>query len=167
MTSDILLRPWKKEDAKQLAYIANNKKIWNNLRDSIPQPYTIADAEKWVAHCSSQKPVLSFAVIYKSALAGSIGCVPKTDVYHKTMEIGYFIGEDYWNLGVATQAVRILLSYIKTGFDVVRLYAEVYAQNKASMHVLRNNGFYLESIRRKSAIKNNILLDDYVWVKIL
>ena len=166
MTSDIALRPWKKEDAKQLAHIANNKNIWNNLRDGIPHPYTIADAEKWIAHCSTQKPVINFAVIYKSALAGSIGCVPKADVYRKTMEIGYFIGEDFWNLGIATQAVHILLKYINSEFDVVRLYAEVYAHNKKSMQVLRKNGFYLESIRRKGAIKNNILVDDYVWVKL-
>ncbi|HEY2726079.1 MAG TPA: GNAT family protein [Parafilimonas sp.] len=167
MTSDILLRPWKKEDAKQLAYIANNKNIWNNLRDAIPHPYTIIDAEKWIAHCSTQKPVLNFAVIYNAALAGSIGCVPKTDIHRKSMEIGYFIGEDYWNLGIATQAVRILLNYVQSEFKVVRLYAEVYAHNKTSMHVLHNNGFYLESIRRKSAVKNNVLLDDYVWVKML
>ena len=83
------------------------------------------------------------------------------------MEIGYFIGEPYWNLGIATQAVRILFEYIQKHFDVNRLTAEVYQHNKASMHVLRNNGFYLEGIRRKSVIKNNVLLDDYVWVKLL
>jgi RimJ/RimL family protein N-acetyltransferase len=49
----------------------------------------------------------------------------------------------------------------------VRLYAEVYAHNKASMQVLRNNGFYLEGIHRKCVFKNDALLDEYVWVKIL
>ena len=167
MTPEVFLRPWKKEDARQLAHIANNKNVWDNLRDSIPHPYALNDAEKWIEQCSTQKPVLNFAVIYNAALAGSIGCVPKTDVYRKSMEIGYFIGEQYWKLGIATQAVRILLDYIQRQFDVVRLYAEVYAYNKASMQVLGSNGFFLESIRHKSALKNNILLDDYVWVKIL
>jgi RimJ/RimL family protein N-acetyltransferase len=167
MTPEVFLRPWKKEDARQLAVIANNKKIWDNLRDSIPYPYSIKDAENWIAHCRAQKTVLNFAVIYNAALTGSIGCTLKTDVYRKSMEIGYFIGEQYWNLGIATQAVRIILGYIEKQFDAVRLYAEVYAHNKASMQVLRNNGFYLESIRRKSAVKNNILIDDYVWVRLL
>jgi ribosomal-protein-alanine N-acetyltransferase len=167
MMNDVILRPWKKEDARQLAVIANNKNIWNNLRDSIPHPYTLKDAEQWITHCATQKPVLNFAVIYNAALAGSIGCVPKTDVYRRNIEIGYFIGETYWNLGIGTAAVRVLLNYIEKQFDVVRIYAEVYQYNKASMHVLRNNGFYLESIRRKSAIKNNVILDDYVWAKIL
>lgn len=118
-------------------------------------------------HCQEQKPMLNFAVICKAVLAGSIGCVPKVDVYRKNMEIGYFIGEQFWHLGIATNAVRILLNYIEKEFDVIRVYAEVYAYNKASMQVLQKNGFYLERIRRKSALKNNVLIDDYVWVKIL
>jgi ribosomal-protein-alanine N-acetyltransferase len=164
---EVVLRPWKKNDAHPLAVIANNKKIWDNLRDHIPYPYTLADAEKWIAHCNTQKPMLNFAIIYNSEIAGSIGCLNKSDVYRKNMEIGYFIGEQFWNLGIATEAVRILVDYITKKFDVLRLHAEAYAHNKASMHVLCKNGFYLESIRRKSVIKNNVVLDDYVWVKLL
>jgi RimJ/RimL family protein N-acetyltransferase len=164
---EVVLRPWKKNDAPQLAVIANNRKIWDNLRDHIPYPYSLADAEKWIAHCKTQRPVLNFAVVYNSEIAGSIGCLNKGDVYRKNMEIGYFIGEKFWNLGIATEAVRILVDHITKEFDVIRLYAEVYAQNKASMQVLHNNGFYLESIRRKSVIKNNVVQDDYVWVKLL
>jgi RimJ/RimL family protein N-acetyltransferase len=167
MHPKVFLRLWKKEDARPLAYIANNKNIWNNLRDSIPYPYTLGDAEQWIAHCSKQKPPVNFAIIYNDKLAGSIGCVPKSDVYSKTMEIGYFIDEEYWNLGIAANAVQILVSYIEKEFDVVRLVAEVYAHNKASMKVLHKNGFYLESIRRKAAFKNMVMVDDYVWVKLL
>ena len=73
----------------------------------------------------------------------------------------------YWKRGIATEAVRILLNYIQSHSDVIRVYAEVFEYNKPSMQVLRKNGFYLESIRRKNAVKNNALIDDYVWVKIL
>ena len=150
MEPEIFLRPWRIEDAAQLAKIANNKNIWNNVRDSLPHPYTIKDAEEWIAHCRRQKPVLNFAVIYNEKLAGSIGCTLKNDVYRKSIEIGYFIGEIFWNKGIANKAVRILLNYIEKEFDAVRVFAEVYAHNKASMKVLYKNGFYLESIRRKA-----------------
>ena len=33
VTDDFTLRPWEKEDAERLAFIANNKKIADNLRD--------------------------------------------------------------------------------------------------------------------------------------
>ncbi len=96
----ISLRPWHREDAKQLACIANNLNVWNNVRDLMPHPYTVADALQWITHCKSYAPPVNFAVIYNSMVAGSIGCVKKEDVYRKTIEIGYFIGEAYWGKGI-------------------------------------------------------------------
>lgn len=163
----ISLRPWQREDAQSLAAIANDRNIFNNVRDHLPHPYTVMDALQWISFCKTQNPVTNFAVEYNGKVAGSIGCVPQTDVYRKSIEIGYFIGEQFKGNGVATESVRILLEYIQHRFDVVRIQAEVFVHNKASMRVLQKNGFYLESIRRKSVIKNNVLMDDYVWVKIL
>lgn len=163
----IYLRPWQRQDAKALAAIANNRNVWNNLRDHLPHPYTAGDAQQWIAHCATQEPHINFAIIYNDHIAGSIGCVPQKDVYRKGMEIGYFIGENFWGKGIATESVRILLEYIEARFDVVRIYAEVFAHNKASMKVLQKNDFFLESIRRKAAIKNSLIIDDYVWVKLL
>ena len=163
----ILLRPWQREDAQALATITNNRNIWNNLRDHIPHPYTVMDALQWITHCKEQNPAINFAITYNGRVAGSIGCVPQKDVHRKSVEIGYFIDENCWGKGIATESVHILLEYIQTRFDVVRIYAEVFAHNKTSMKVLQKNGFYLEGIRKRSSVKNNILLDDYVWVKLL
>lgn len=164
---DISLRPWQREDAQALAAVANDRNIFNNVRDHLPHPYTVMDALQWIAHCKDQNPVINFAVTYNGKVAGSIGCVPDKDVYRKSIEVGYFIGEQFKGIGIATEAVRILLGYIQHRFDVVRIYAEVFEHNKASMRVLQKNGFYLEGIRRKSVVKNNMVMDDYVWVKLL
>jgi [ribosomal protein S5]-alanine N-acetyltransferase len=167
MEQKIHLRRYKIEDAAQLALIANNKKIWINLRDQFPHPYTVHDAIQWINHTSTQNPAVNMAIIIGGKVAGGIGVVPKNDVYRKTMEIGYFLGEAYWGKGIATKAVALLLDYIQQHFNVVRLYAEVFEHNAASMRVLEKNGFHLESIRQKSVIKNNIIMNDHVWVKLL
>ncbi|CAN5497681.1 GNAT family N-acetyltransferase [soil metagenome] len=164
---NISLRPWQREDAQALAAVANDRNIFNNVRDHLPHPYTVMDALQWIAHCKDQNPVINFAVTYNGKIAGSIGCVPNKDVYRKSIEVGYFIGEQFKGLGIATEAVRILLEYIQHRFEVIRIYAEVFKHNKASMRVLQKNGFHLEGIRRKSVVKNNVVMDDYVWVKLL
>jgi ribosomal-protein-alanine N-acetyltransferase len=163
----IVLRPWQKQDAQELAAVANNRNIWNNVRDALPNPYTVMDALQWIAYVNDQKPVLNFAIVSNGKVAGSIGCTPKEDISRKTIEIGYFIGEPYWNNGLATEAVKQLMDFITTRLDIVRIEAHVFASNKASMTVLRKNGFYLEAIHRKGAFKNNELIDDYLWVKLL
>jgi len=167
MPAEVQIRPWKPEDAGALAAICNNRKIWLNVRDRFPHPYTVANAVEWIKFTGDQKPMQNMAIVYKGRIAGSIGVMPKEDVYRKSIEIGYFLGEPFWGKGIATLAVGQLLEYIKTNFDVIRVYAEVFKHNTASMRVLEKNGFHLEGIREKAVIKNNIILDDCVWVKFL
>ena len=163
----VTLREWKRSDADALAAIANNKKIWDNVRDLLPFPYTKKDAKEWLELVKKQKTVTTFCIEVDGNLAGSIGVTLKDDVYKKTAEIGYFIAEEYWGKGAATEAIKQMVSYVQKEFDIVRIYAEVFEFNRASMKALEKNGFYLESIRKKAALKNNMIVDDYVWVKLL
>ena len=48
-----LVRAYRDEDVPSLAYHGNNKRIWDNLRDRMPHPYTKADAKWWIKHCRS------------------------------------------------------------------------------------------------------------------
>lgn len=163
----LVLQPWQKQDAQELAQIANNRNIWNNVRDALPSPYTVMDALQWIAHVNNRSPVLNFAIVFNGRIAGSIGCNAKEDISRKTIEIGYFVGEHYWGKGIATAAVKELAGFIETKLDIIRIEAHVFPQNKASAKVLQKNGFYLESIQRRSVIKNNEILDDHIWVKLL
>ncbi len=164
---NVVLREWKRSDAEALAKIANNKNIWDNVRDRLPYPYTEKDAKDWIGLVKKQKMVTTFCIEADGKLVGSTGFTLKDDVYKKTAEIGYFIGENYWGKGIATEAIRQLVDYIQKNFDIIRIYAEVFEYNKASMRVLEKNGFYLECIRKKAAFKNDVVLDDYVWVRLL
>lgn len=166
MSKHVFLRPWKPEDAAALATICNNYNIWKNVRDEFPHPYTVKDAVEWIVYTLAQKPLQNFAIVYKGDVAGSINISPKKDIYRKSIEIGYFVGESFWGKGIATEAVAHIVKHITYTFDAVRIYAEVFEKNVASMKVLEKNGFYLESIRKKSIIKNNELMDDYIWVKL-
>ena len=161
------LRPWRKQDAQALSVIANNRNIWNNVRDRLPNPYTVLDALEWIGHTSQQQPPQNFAILVDGLVVGNIGAVLQDDVYRKTVEIGYFVGEPHWGKGIATKAVALFVAYVEQQFSPLRIYAGVFAHNKASMEVLRKNGFHLESIKRKAAIKNGQVQDEYVWVKLI
>jgi RimJ/RimL family protein N-acetyltransferase len=55
--------------------------------------------------------------------------------------------------------------YVFETFAINRIVAEVFDYNKSSMRVLEKNGYYLETVRRKGILKNDLLRDDFVWVK--
>ena len=162
------LRNWRKEDIASLVKLANNKKIADNLRDQFPHPYTLQNAEEWIAMNEKRNLTTNFAIEVNGELAGSCGMMIYEDVYRLSAEIGYWIAEPFWGKGIATEAVRLLVEKIKTDFpEIVRVSAEIFEHNRASMRVLEKNEFHLESIRKKAVIKNNIIMDDHVWVKLL
>lgn len=164
---NILIRPWKKDDAVQLAVLANNFNVWKNLRDRMPHPYLLSDAEAWIHFTLTEQPLTSFAIEADGVPAGGIGFILHDDIHRKNIEIGYFLGEAFWGKGIATIAVKQLIDMLVANYDVVRLYAGIFEHNTASMRVLEKNGFHLESIHKKGVFKNNELLDEYLWVKLI
>src|ERR1051326_9230208 len=96
---NVRLREWKKSDSTALAKIANNKKIWDNVRDRLPYPYTEQDAKEWLALVKKQKIVTTFCIEADGELAGSIGFTLKEDVYRKSAEIDISSGETSWTRG--------------------------------------------------------------------
>lgn len=163
--SSVTLRPWQTEDAILLASYFNNIHIWNNMRDHIPHPYTIEDAEKFIAAQLELSPVQNFAVMSGPDIAGGIGVILKDDVYRMNVELGYWIAEPFWGKGIATEAVRLMTDYILEAFAINRIVAEVFEYNKASMRVLEKNGYVLETVERKGVLKNDYLVDNFIWVK--
>jgi RimJ/RimL family protein N-acetyltransferase len=160
----IVLRPWSIGDAGQLAVIADNKKIADNLRDGFPFPYSLKDAKNWLNIILPENyPPRFFAITIDKKLVGSIGIVTKTDIYRKNFEIGYFLAEEQWGKGIATQAIKAATSYAFKDFDIVRVYAEPFSDNIGSRRALEKAGFTLEATLRRNVVKNDIIKDSCIY----
>lgn len=163
---DLKLRAIEPRDKDALAKNANNKKIWDNLRDYMPYPYTVKDAVYFIELTAKENPKVTFGIDYQGELCGVCGLIPQQDVYRKTAEIGYWLGEDYWGKGIASRAVKLLVPYGLNTLGFVRLQTGVFAHNLASMKVLEKNGFVKEAIFKNAVIKNGSVLDEHkfaIW----
>lgn len=161
----IYLRPWTNEDAETLATHLNNLNIWNNLRDYLPSPYTIKNATEFIKNQQDLVPTQNFAIINNEEIVGGIGIILLQDIYKMNVELGYWIAEPFWGMGIATEAVRQMTIHVFENFEINRIVAEVFEYNKSSMRVLEKNGYHLETVTRKGILKNNILYDNFIWVK--
>ena len=160
----IILRPWSVYDAAQLVIIADNKNIADNLRDALPFPYSIEDARNWLNMILPENvPPMFFAITVAEILVGSIGIVKKSDIYRKNFEIGYFVAEDHWGRGIATKAIKAATSYAFKDFDIVRVYAEPFADNISSRRSLEKAGYNLEATLKRNVIKNGIIKDSCIY----
>lgn len=165
ITADgFILRGWKNEDAEQLSIIANNKKIYDNLRDAFPFPYTLKDAKDYIefAQKANSSSVL-FAIEKDGKVIGILGAFLKEDVYRKNVEIGYYLAEEYWGRGIMPKAITVLVNYLFDNYDINRVYAEPFARNKESRKALEKAGFRLEVILKCNVIKNGIIEDSCIY----
>lgn len=158
---EITMRQWMKSDSARMTELANNEKVARNLRDGFPYPYAHRDAVDYIKACLKidRANTRVYAICVDGEPAGSIGVFRKSDVYRRSGEIGYWLGEPYWGKGIMTQCVETICREVFAETDIVRIMAEVFATNPASVRVLEKAGFLREGRQQKSVWKNGAFSD--------
>ncbi|WP_200875587.1 GNAT family N-acetyltransferase [Hymenobacter sp. IS2118] len=159
------LRPFGPADAPALARHANDRLVWQNLGDRIPHPYALTDAKQYLATLAAAPAGsdLHWCLEVAGEAVGSISLRFKTDVRRRSAEIGYWVGRAHWGRGLATAAVQAITAYGLANFDLVRLYALVFAHNPASGRVLEKAGFVLEARLKQAITKDGHTLDGLLY----
>ena len=160
------MRSWTPGDVEPLARYANNRKIWINLRDRFPHPYTKSHARGFIRHARSAVPETSFAIDVRGEAAGAISFMLNADVERVSAEIGYWLGEPFWGRGIATEALVAVTRYAIETHGLTRVYALPFASNTASCRVLEKAGYVLEARLRRSAIKDGVITDQLQYALI-
>ncbi len=163
MNQNYTLRQWQIGDEKSLSENANNYKVWRNLKDIFPNPYTLTDAYEWIKMAVDSHT--NFAIEVKGKAVGGIGVLLKEDIYKKNAEIGYWLGEEYWGKGIISSAINEIVAYTFKKFESNRIYAGVFEYNLASMRVLEKAGFHQEAVLKKALVKEGELFDEHIFVK--
>lgn len=166
---DKIIRKWRLEDAKDLAGMLSNKKIQDNLRDGLPYPYTEKDAQAFIQDmlAADSTKTFAFAIINDENKAiGSIGAFRCENIHRQTAEMGYYLAEEYWGKGIATEAVKQLTDHVFNQTDIMRIFAEPFSTNRGSCRVLEKSGFQFEGTLRKNAVKNGEIKDMQMYALI-
>jgi RimJ/RimL family protein N-acetyltransferase len=162
--SNCIIRNWRAGDEESLVRHANNPLVARNLRDAFPHPYTMEAAKGWIKQTSAESPVTNFAIEVDGQAVGAIGLVIQTDIFRRSAEIGYWLGEEFWGRGIVTEAVRAVVEYGFATFDIVRIFAGVFERNAGSMRVLEKAGFQFEARMKKAVTKEDHTMDDMIYV---
>src|SRR5215471_15316610 len=161
------VRSWRADDLASLIIHADNRKVWLNLRDRFPHPYTKRDGREFLRSMEVQRPETAFAIAVGGQAVGGIGFVMLSDVERVSAEIGYWLGEPYWGRGIATEALVAVTRYAVDTFRLTRLFAVPFAWNEASCRVLEKAGYVLEARLRRSAIKDGRITDQLQYAFIV
>ncbi|MBB6462192.1 GNAT family N-acetyltransferase [Flammeovirga kamogawensis] len=156
----VTLRKLEFSDCSRMMDLVNNKNITKNLLDRFPIPFTFKHAHRFIENAKTTKLATVFGIEYKGEYVGNIELMHGQDVYRKGATLGYFIGEEYWNRGIASAAVKMMIDYSFKYLDFIKINALVFDKNIASQKVLEKSGFKVEGILRKAVYKNDEYLNE-------
>ena len=161
-TTRLLLRPFQETDVIDGQAYRNDAEFVRYL--PTPLPFTLQDAEAWVARNMSEPWELfpTFAIVLGDRLIGTVNF----NVYPDTRiaMLGYAIGRKWWGSGIATEAGQAAITYAKETFDLVRIWASTDARNVRSQRVLEKLGFTREELRVAVGVgRDGELTDEVVY----
>ncbi|MBO4432097.1 MAG: GNAT family N-acetyltransferase [Clostridia bacterium] len=142
-TKRLILRPWKKSDAKELYKYASSPEIgpaagWpphksvreskRAIKDVLSAPETFALLDK-----ETLKPIGSIGLMIGDA--SNIGLPPDE------AEIGYWIAVPYWGRGLMPEATREIIRHAFDDLNIKKLWCGYFDGNEKSKRVQEKCGF--------------------------
>lgn len=140
VTERLVMRPPHATDAEDLAAIANNRRVAEMLA-RMPHPYGVTEAKDFIARSAERND----GCIYALTLGASgrlIGCAGLED-RGAGLELGYWLGQPFWNKGYATEAAHALVDLAFRATDADAVMAACRVSNMASRRVIQKCGFQL------------------------
>jgi 8-oxo-dGTP diphosphatase len=130
-------------DAEQLSAFGGDPLVQQKT-ETIPHPYDVPAAHQWIDEAESMRTsgtAYRFAIEEKQN-GGFVGVAALMMLKVGVAELGYWLGRPHWGQGFGREAVAATVAF---GEDILRLHAlqaVVYAENTASVAVLRGQGFH-------------------------
>jgi RimJ/RimL family protein N-acetyltransferase len=164
-TERLVLRAPGPGDAEALARLINDRRIAINTA-RIPYPYSVEDAEQFIAAVNRRGGEVAFLITLDDALIGGCG-VAQSD---SGPELGYWVGVPFWGQGFATEAARAVIDYAFGSLGHGVLEAGARVSNPASRRVLEKCGFQWTGVRlarvraiNSAAPADRFRLDRRLW----
>lgn len=155
-TARLTLRPFRLGDASRFVALAGNLAVARMTSD-IPHPLHIWQCRRWLRQARGE---VRFAVEHEEQVIGGVGYF-----CHRTRvgELGFWLGEQYWGKGLATEASRAVVEYGFTAGHLEALTSANFIDNPASGRILTKLGFTANGRMRTISIARGHEVDCTLW----
>ncbi|MBZ9535551.1 GNAT family N-acetyltransferase [Cytobacillus oceanisediminis] len=160
-TERLVIRLFHESDVVNVANLCNNYNIYKNTL-YLPYPYSVDDAKSWIQnHLENYNNEMSyeFAITDKEngELYGAIALL--SNQKFNNGEIAYWIGEEFWGNGYATEAAQAILWFAFNEKHLHKVFARYFKTNPASGRVMQKLGMREEGVLIDQVKKDNHYLD--------
>lgn len=146
-TRRLALRAPERRDAARLADLANDFDIVR-MTSRMPWPYGRKDAEAFIARCGQRDLSRDATFLIEVDDEGVAGCLGFFTNPEGALEVGYWIGRDWWGRGIATEALTGALAWAGRDWRKRCVTAGHFADNPVSGTVLVKSGFLYTGVTK-------------------
>lgn len=144
MDSDRLrLRPWIESDAEALFKYASDPEV--GPRAGWPPHKSIKESREIIRTLFHNDTTWAIEWKETNEAIGAIGYGPSCECRLPARDnepiVGYWVGKPYWNRGICTEALRLMMDHIRHTTDISSLISGHFIDNPASGRVMEKCGF--------------------------
>jgi RimJ/RimL family protein N-acetyltransferase len=145
---DLVLRPWRPEDAPELCAVCQDPEIARWV--TIPQPFLLADADAFIQNALAmwRDGTGSPFAIVDGATGRLLGAVTRFGPEGHQATFGLWLSGDARGRGVGTRALRLVSDWTFATTAAIRLDAFIMVGNEASDRMVERAGFQREGVLR-------------------
>lgn len=142
-TERILLRPWRESDAETLYKYASDPEV--GPRAGWPPHKSVEESREIIRTLFTNDHTWAIELKETGEAIGCMGYYPygesNIQIGENDAEAGYWVARPFWNQGICTEALRLLINYcfVEKGFSV--LWSDFFVDNPASGRVMEKCGF--------------------------
>ena len=133
-TEKILLRPWHDSDAETLYKYASDPDVGPRAGREVIRTVFNDVTNTWAIELKETKEAI-----------GAMGYGPSYECKLPAREgepiVGYWVAKPYWNQGICTEALRMMIEHIRQTTDIESLISGHFIDNPASGRVMEKCGF--------------------------
>ena len=142
-TERILLRPWRESDAEALFKYASDPDV--GPRAGWPPHRDVKASLEIIRTVFNNDSNWAIELKATGEAIGAIGYGPACDCKLPAREgetlVGYWVGKPYWNQGICTEALQLMLDHIRMTKDFPSLISGHFVDNPVSGRVMEKCGF--------------------------
>lgn len=144
LSERLVLRAPHIDDIDALAHLANNANV-ATMVSRMPHPYTVNDAADFVRRAKVGEIGKCVYAITLGENGHFLGCCGIEPVDETSVELGYWLGEPFWNKGYMTEAAQVLIDMVfRTREWVTQIDARCRVTNIGSRRVIQKCGFQFQ-----------------------
>ena len=142
-TSRIVLRPWRESDAEVLYRWASDPDV--GPRAGWPPHKSVEESLEIIRTIFHSDHIWAIELKETGEPIGCIGYMVRGEsnigIGENDAEVGYWVARPYWNRGICSEALRLLVDYCFNVKSFRTLWADYFPDNPASGKMMEHCGF--------------------------